>query len=153
MKDWSDKENEAATVPKRLIDRSGEENEAAMKDRSGKENEAAMKDRSGKENEAATVPKRLIDRSGEENEAAMKDRSGKENEAVTVLRRLINRSGKEKNVVLVPTYRLIGQSDKIAGLNLIEDNILAPSELSSEDPTNNEEDGPGDLILGKRPAL
>jgi transposase InsO family protein len=111
-----------------------------------------MKDRSGKENEAATVPRRLIDRSGKENEAAMKDRSGKENEAATVPRRLIDRSGKEKIVASVPNYGLIGRSDKIAGLNLTEDDILVPSESSSEDPTDDEEDGPGDLILGKRPA-
>jgi hypothetical protein len=47
------------TVLKRLIDRSDEENEAAMKDWSGKENEAA------------TVPRRLIDRSSKEKNVAL----------------------------------------------------------------------------------
>jgi hypothetical protein len=111
-----------------------------------------MKDQLGKENEAITVLKRLINQSGKENKAVIKDQLDKENEAVTVLRRLIDQSGKEKNVALVPTYGLIGWLDKIVGLNLIEDDILAPSESSSEDPIDDKEDGPGDLILGKRPV-
>jgi adenylate kinase family enzyme len=169
IKDQLSKENEAVMVLKKLINQSDKENKTTIKNQLGKENEAAtvlkrlinqlskknkttIKDQLDKENEAAIVLKRLINWSSKENKATIKDQLGKKNKAVTVLRRLINWSSKEKNVVLVSNYKLIRQSDKIAGLNLIEDNILVPSELSSEDLTDNEEDSPRDLILGKRPV-